>query len=173
MDFFACTRIAFTAELSVSDLFLKTVHGGHGSECIRRRCELFLASHFSTSWERNSRKAVLPRHATTPSFGLLDFCFGLLPSSSLVLAASALLASASAPSSVRRGLGRRSIRAPFWRGACARAPGYSSRSVGARTLNSAATCALGVPRLINRRRRSSRSVALAFHVGTWMARVRD
>ena len=48
MDFFACTRIAFTAELSVSDLFLKTVHGGHASERVRRRCELFLASHFST-----------------------------------------------------------------------------------------------------------------------------
>ncbi len=38
----------------------------------------FSLSHFSTSWEQNSRKAVLPRHATTPSFGLLDFSFGLL-----------------------------------------------------------------------------------------------
>jgi hypothetical protein len=27
MDFFAWTRITFTAELSVLDLFLKTVHG--------------------------------------------------------------------------------------------------------------------------------------------------
>ena len=125
----------------------------------------FSLSHFSTSWERNSRKAVLPRHATTPSFGLLDFC--------LVVAASALLASASAPSSVRRGLGRRSIRAPFWRGACARAPGYRSRSVRARTLNSAATRASGVPRGINRRRWSARRVALAFHAGPWMARVRN
>jgi hypothetical protein len=47
----------------------------------------------------------------------------------LVVAASALLASASAPLSIRRGLGRRSIWAPFWRGACTRAPGYCSRSV--------------------------------------------
>jgi hypothetical protein len=60
------------------DLFLKTVHGGHASERVRRHCELFLASHFSTSWEQILRKAVLPRHATTPSFGLLDFSFGLL-----------------------------------------------------------------------------------------------
>ncbi len=52
MDFFAQTRIRFTAELSVSDLFLKTVHGGHASERVRRRCELSLASHFSTSWEQ-------------------------------------------------------------------------------------------------------------------------
>jgi hypothetical protein len=56
MDLFARTRIAFTAELSVSDLFLRTVHGGHASEHVRRRCELFLASHFSTSWEQKFLK---------------------------------------------------------------------------------------------------------------------
>ncbi len=52
MDFFARTRITFTAELPVLDLFLNTVHGGHASERVRRRCKLFLASHFSTSWEQ-------------------------------------------------------------------------------------------------------------------------
>ena len=58
MAFFACTRIAFTAELSVSDLFLKTVHGGHGSEWVRRHCELFLAFPFlnfvGTKFEKGS-----------------------------------------------------------------------------------------------------------------------
>ena len=58
MAFFACTRIAFTAELSVSDLFLKTVHGGHGNECVRRHCELFLAFPFlnfvGTKFEKGS-----------------------------------------------------------------------------------------------------------------------
>jgi hypothetical protein len=52
MDFFAQMRITFTAESSVLDLFHKTVHGGRASERVRRRCELFLASHFSTLWER-------------------------------------------------------------------------------------------------------------------------
>jgi hypothetical protein len=48
MDFVARMGITLTAELSVSDLFLKTVHGGHASERVHRRCKLFLASHFST-----------------------------------------------------------------------------------------------------------------------------
>ncbi len=77
-----------------------------------------------------SRKAVLPRHAKRVSDS--------------ISAASALLASASAPSSIRRVLGRHWVWASFWRGACAHAPGYCSWSVQARRLNSAATRALGV-----------------------------
>jgi hypothetical protein len=80
---------------------------------------------------------------------LSNSCFGFVSSSLLVVAASALLASASAPSSIWRGLGRRSIWAPFWCGARVRTPGYRSWSVQARTLNSAATRALGVPGGIN------------------------
>jgi hypothetical protein len=52
MDSFAQTRITFTVGFSVPDLFLKIVHGGHASECIRRCCELFLASNFSTLLEQ-------------------------------------------------------------------------------------------------------------------------
>ena len=80
--------------------------------------------------ESFSRKAVLPRHAKRVSDS--------------IGAASALLASASAPSSIRRGLGRRLVWASFWRGAWACAPRYCSWSVQARRLNSAATCASGV-----------------------------
>ena len=76
------------------------------------------------------RKAVLPRSAKRVSDS--------------IGAASALLASASTPSSIRRGLGRRSVWASVWRGACVRAPGYHSWSVQACRLNSAATRALGV-----------------------------
>ncbi len=42
MDFFACTRIAFTAELSILDLFLKTVHGGHASVTMNHQAVLEL-----------------------------------------------------------------------------------------------------------------------------------
>ncbi len=84
-----------------------------------------------------SRKAVLPRHAKRVS--------------NSIGVASALLASASVPSSIRCGLSRRLGWASFWRGACARAPGYRSRSVQARRLNSAATCASGVLGGIDRR----------------------
>ncbi len=112
-------------------------------------------------WDESfSRKAVLLRHAKSqwlnPSFSLLDFSFSLL-----VGAASALLASASAPSSIRRGLGRRSLWAPFWHGARTGTPGYRSHSVQARRLNSAATRALGVLGGTDRRQWSARSVALA------------
>ena len=69
MAFFACTRIAFTAELSVSDLFLKLSTEDMVVSAFVDTASYFSLSHFSTSWERNSRKAVLPRHATTPSFG--------------------------------------------------------------------------------------------------------
>ena len=84
-----------------------------------------------------SRKAVLPRYAKRVSDS--------------IGAASALLASASASSSIQRGLGRRSVWASFWRGACACAPGYCSQSVHACRLNSAATCASGVLGGINHR----------------------
>ncbi len=97
--------------------------------------------------ESFSRKAVLPRHAKRVSDS--------------IGAAYALLASASASSSIRHGLSRRSVWASFWRGACARAPGYCSRSVQARRLNSTVTCALGVLGGINRQRWLARSVALA------------
>ncbi len=101
MDFFAQIRIAFTAESSVSDLFLKTVHRGHGSEHVRRRCELFLASHFSTSWERKFlKKGSLTKtcheYVTRSTKELMvltllsNSCFANF--SSLVVAASALLA---------------------------------------------------------------------------------
>jgi hypothetical protein len=111
------------------------------------------ASYFSlpiSQLRRNesfSRKAVIPRHAKRVSDS--------------ISAASALLASASAPSSIRRGLCQRLVWASFWHGACARAPGYCSRSVQARSLNSAATCALGVLGEINHRQWSVHSVALA------------
>ncbi len=96
--------------------------------------------------ELSLRKAVLPRHAESQ---WLDWrCFWLL-------------ASASAPSSSQRGLGRRSVWASFWCGACAHAPGYCSWSVQARRLNSAATCTLGVLGGINHRWCSARSVVLA------------
>ncbi len=52
MDFFAQARDTDKAELSVSDLFLKTVNERHASERVRRRCKLFLASHFSTLSEQ-------------------------------------------------------------------------------------------------------------------------
>ena len=93
-----------------------------------------------------SRKAVLPRHAKRVSDS--------------IGAASALLASASAPSSIRHGLSRLLVWASFWCGACARAPGYRSRSVQARRLSSAATPALGVLGGINCQQWSACSVAL-------------
>ena len=160
-DSFAWMHIMFTAELSVLDLFLKTVHWGHTSESVRRCRELFLASHFSTLWNESFlRKAVLPRHAEStwlnPSFSLLDFSFSLL-----VGAASVLLASACVPSSSRRGLGRRSVWESFWHEACARAPGFRSQSVQSQRLNSAATSALGVLWGINCRQWLARSVVLA------------
>jgi hypothetical protein len=111
------------------------------------------ASYFSLlisqlCWNESfSRKGALPRHAKRVSDSIGT--------------ASALLASASAPSSIRRGLGRRSVWAPFWRGACAHAPGYCSWSVQARTLNSAATCASGVLGGITRQRWLAHSFALA------------
>jgi hypothetical protein len=93
------------------------------------------------------RKAVLPRHAKRVSDS--------------IGAASALLASASAPSSIQHGLGQYSVWASFWCSACARAPGYCFRSVQARRLNSAATRASGVLGGINHRQWSVRSIALA------------
>ena len=111
------------------------------------------ASYFSltiSQLRRNksfSRKAVLPRHAKRVSDSIGT--------------GSALLASASASSSIRCGLGQRLVWASFWGGACVRAPGYRSQSVQARRLNSAATRALGVLGGINRRRWSARSIALA------------
>ena len=93
------------------------------------------------------RKAVLPRHAKRISDSIGT--------------ASALLASASAPSSIRHSLGRCSVWAPFWRGACTCTPGYHSRSVQAHGLNSAATPALGVLGGINCQRWSAHSIALA------------
>ncbi len=114
------------AELSIFSLFLKTVHRGHASESDRRRCKLFLASHFSTSSEQKFlEKSSLPRHGKRVSDS--------------IGAAYALLASASAPSSIRLGLSRRLVWASFWCGTCACAPGYRSRSVQARRLNSDAT----------------------------------
>ena len=96
MDFFAPTRITLTLELSVLDVFLKTVHGGHASDRIRIPCKLSLASHFSTLLEQKFlKKTVLPRHVKRVSDS--------------IGAASTLLASASAPSSIQRGLGRRSV----------------------------------------------------------------
>jgi hypothetical protein len=95
----------------------------------------------------SSRKAVLPRHARRVSDS--------------IGAASALLASICAPSSIRRGLGRHLVWASFWHGACARAPGYHSQSVQACRLNSAANRASGVLGGFNCRRWSVRSVALA------------
>jgi hypothetical protein len=65
MDFFARMQITFTAELSVLDLFLKTVHGGHASERVRRRCELFLASHFSTLPEQKFLQKFLEKGSLT------------------------------------------------------------------------------------------------------------
>ena len=94
-----------------------------------------------------SRKVVLPRHAKRVS--------------NLIGAASAFLASASAPSSIRRGLNRRSVWASFWCGACACAPWHRSRSVQTRRLNSAATRTLGALEGINRRQWLARSIALA------------
>ena len=93
------------------------------------------------------RKAVLPRHAKRVSDSIGT--------------AFALLESASVSSSIRRGLGRCSVWASFWRGVCARAPGYRSRSVQACRLNSDATCASGALGGINRQRWLARSVALA------------
>jgi hypothetical protein len=83
MDFFARTRIAFTAELSVLDLFLKTVHGGHASERARRRCELFLNSHFSTLWEqkflkKGSLTKTCHEYVTRSLLWVAGFSFGLL-----------------------------------------------------------------------------------------------
>jgi hypothetical protein len=101
MDFFARTHIAFAAELSVSDQFLKTVHGGHASERVHRRCELFLASHFSILWERKflekgSLTKTCHEFVTRSTKELMvltslsSSCFASF--SSLVVAASALLA---------------------------------------------------------------------------------
>ena len=137
-----------------------------------------------TSWERKFlKKGSLTKtcheyvtHSTKELMVLTSLrtsCFGFVSSSLLVVAASALLAPASSPSSIRRGLGQCSIWAPFWRGARARAPGYRSRGVRACTLNSATTRASGVQLGINRQQWSARSVALAFHAGPWEARVRD
>jgi hypothetical protein len=66
--------------------------------------------------------------------------FALLPQASLT------------PSSCYR-LGRRSDWAPFWCGACARAPGHHSWSVRARARTSAASCTSGSlgPRVNDRR----------------------
>jgi hypothetical protein len=82
MDFFAQTHITLTAEMSVLDLFLKTVHGGHASERVRRRCKLNLASHFSTLPERKFLKKgsltkTCQEYMTQISFSLLDFSFNL------------------------------------------------------------------------------------------------
>ena len=63
--------------------------------------------------ESFSRKSVLPRHAKRVSDS--------------IGAASTLLASASAPSSIRRGLGRRSVWASFWCGACRAHQGIALR----------------------------------------------
>ena len=94
-----------------------------------------------------SRKAVLPRHDKRVSDS--------------ISAASALLLSASVPSTMWHGLGRHSVWVSFWRGACERPPGYRSRSVQAHTLNSAATRTSGVLGGINPQQWSARSVALA------------
>ena len=154
MNSFAQTYITFTVELSILDLFLKTVHWGHASESTRRRweksCFLRVISCFpflnfvktKVSWERQSYKDMLR---------VRDY----------VGAASALLASACVPSYSQCGLGRCSIWASFWRGACVRALGYRSRSVQARGLNSAATRASGVLGGINHWQWLARSVMLA------------
>jgi hypothetical protein len=76
-------------------------------------------------------------------------------------AASALLASASAPSSIWHGLGQRLVWASFWCSACARAPGYCPWSAQARRLNSAATYTSGVLGGINCNWWLARSVVLA------------
>ncbi len=159
-------HITFTAELSVLDLFLKTVHGGHANERILRHCELFLASHFSILseqkfLEKGSLTKTCQEYVTQSQLWLAGFQLQLASFSLLVGAASALLASASAPSSIRRGLSRCSIWAFFWRGACAHAPWYRSRSVRARTLNSAATRASGVLGGTNHQQWSARSIVLA------------
>ncbi len=66
MDFFVRTRITFTAELSVLDLFLKTVHGGHASERVRDATNYFLLPISQLRGNESfSRKAVLPRHAAS------------------------------------------------------------------------------------------------------------
>jgi hypothetical protein len=119
-------HITFTAKTSILDLFLKTVHRGHASESNRRPCKIFLASHFSTSSEQKFLK----------KGSLTKTCRESVTQLALLLA---LLASASASSSIRRGLGRRLVWASFWRGACTRTPGYCSWSVQARRLNSPAT----------------------------------
>jgi hypothetical protein len=96
MDFFARTRIAFTAELSVLDLFLRTVHGGYASERVCKRCELFLTSHFSTSWEQKFlKKGSLTKtcheyvtHSTKELMVLTllsNSCFGFVSGSTLLL----------------------------------------------------------------------------------------
>ena len=149
MDFFAQTCITFTAELSLLDITPSKL----STEDMLVSASIDATSYFLLSIsqlcrnESFSRKAVLQRHAKIVSDS--------------ISAASALLASASVPSSVRCGLGRCSVWASFWRGLCARAPGYCSRSVRARRLNSATTRALGVLGRINCRQWSTGSVALA------------
>ena len=85
-------RITFTAELSVSDLFLKTVHGGLVSTSVDTVSYFLLPISQLCGNKSFLRNAVLPRHANRVSDSIGT--------------ASALLASASAPSSIRRGLGR-------------------------------------------------------------------
>ena len=77
MDFFAGTRIMFTAELSVSDLFPKTVHGGHAIERIRRCCKLFLASHFSILSEQKflGKVSLTKTCQESPLLNRHCFCF--------------------------------------------------------------------------------------------------
>ena len=137
MDFFARTHTMFTAELSVLNLFLNTVHWGHASERVRRRWEksyfLQVISCFpflnfvgtKVSQERQSYKD-MPR--VRDSIG----------------AASALLASVCVPSSIQCGLGRHLVWASFWCGTRTGSPGYCSWSVQACRLDSAATRASGV-----------------------------